>query len=837
MTKKIIIFFSALLVLATSLHYGSPFLIDKLFIIIFACLMLTLIVFSWIRSGMISLPRSRLYLPLLFLSVYVIVRVIILWPSNQRYIFEPLFVLSLIALFLVYLYAGFGGRSDSLDLIKSVLYTNSLLLIAYIVKMLVHFKAGTNSFSGWLVNNNHLAMLAGMLMPYAIALGVYKHQDVKSRAAWFIALFAILAGFLFSVSRGGYISFVLATAIMLVLSAWLGLFSRKTASVLLAACVLAGIFIMNMYPFQKRLFSSLFILSASQRLGIWLGSVRMLVFDPGSFVTGWGIGTYEDAFHRFRPADILYLVNHAHNMFIEIADDAGIIGLGIFLWILLSWILSMVNGIKHASSDFIKAVLWAGLTSTLYLIFHNFVDFGILVPSNAICAIILMAGTASVLKSNGPVNQNDLPPDYVKRLSNTQRVLAGAAAVVLFTGVTVVCSRAIYGEYMYNKGSDFLRQNHARAAVETLTRAQQFINTDLVHYESGRALFRQFVQSGEPGTLDKAIVQFKQAYRLCPWNPYYPEDIGGLYQFKGDMNNAILYTKQSLVLDPTNASLCLRMADMELETGNEHDAISYYKKAGEIYGAYTWNAIAMLIAYNVAMEKIQQTAKTLPDGEWVLANELIKRVNVQGDTGDDITVAEGILKRLMVSDNGQLNRYIPLFISITPSKKNALTQLESLHITSPDMLFYTAMLKIQTDNTASAVADLEHVIQTDKKYKQAYTLLAGIYASGNRLDTAIQVMKQAAYNLPYDYALYAILGAYYNQDNDWYNAIEAFKMAVVLNPKYEQGYAQMALIYKSQDMDAQALEVLKKGMEAVPGNAQLMQMLKQYNQGGFKTQN
>ncbi len=855
MIKKLIIFFSPVLIVLSSLHYGSPFLFDKLLITLAISLLLTMIIYLTLlesTDGQISLPHDRFYVPVFLFLAYIVIETSILHPANQRYLFGSILLFFLVVLFFVYLYTGFGKRENSLYLLQSVVYTNSILLFVYLVRAFSRFKVGEHVFSGWLVNHNHSAMLTGMLLPYAIALSVYRHQRIRDRVMWFITLFILLVSFLFSVSRGAYISFILAITITLLASAWLGLYRKKTAFILLGASLLAGVFILSLYPFEHRIFSSLFIVSASQRLGIWLGSLKMFLYHP--FI-GWGIGTYGDAFHKFRPADILYFVNHAHNMFIETADDTGIIGLGLLVWILSAWFYALIREMRHTSSDFKKAVLWAGLTSTLFLIFHNFVDFGILVPSNAISALLLMAGTAAVMQ----INSQNLPLDYVKVLSKRQRVLTGILTGIFFVSVAALCSRALYGQYLYEQGKKELSakpqalpsldkkgkaQGDARAellahSIRNLTRAQRYIATDKVYFETGKAWFKTFEQTGSMPALDNTITQFKRAAQLGPWNPYYPEDIGGLYQYKGDLQHAILYTERSLTLDPSNASLCLRMADLELEQGNEDTAIAYYKKASRIYPPYTWDTLSMLLLNDVAMDKIRQTAATLPDGEWVLANELIKTPRVslgtaapadhglmqdRGHAGHDIDIAAGILKGLMLSDTANLKRYVPLFLSIVPDTKHALAQLTALHISDTVMLFYLAELQYQTGETASATTSLTYIIHTDNTYGDAYQLLANIYASENKREDAIAVLKTGLYYLPSDPVFYEMLGGLYNQENDWYNAIESYKMAVMFNPLYENGYVQIALIYRAQGLDEQARDIIKKGLEALPNSTQLKQL-------------
>ncbi len=827
MVRKILILLSAALVLGTSLHYGSPFLIDKLAIVIAVSALAALVVTVWVYDGVFTFPRlvPAVYAPAAALLFYLSMRTIFLGPANQRYSLEALFAGSLVLLFFVYLYAGYGERENGLSLIKSVVYTNAALMLVFLIRSALIRRQGA-VFSGWLVNHNHLAMLAGMLMPFPMAMAAYNHQGRRDRVLWLCALFVLLAGFMLSVSRGGYLSFIAAISVTLLAGAWLGVYSRKTALSLFGAAIALGIFVLNLYTFSHRIFSSLFLLSASQRVGIWLGSLRMFLLHP---VFGWGIGTYEDAFHRFRPSDILNLVNHAHNIFLEIADDTGIVGLALFLWLIVAWITLIVKDLRRASSSLRKAVLWAGLTSSLYLIFHNMVDFGIFVPSNAVSAVLLMAATASVAQSHG----HALPLDYFTKLSTRQRVAIAAGAFILFLTIAAVCSKALYGEYCLEKGKVCLADSRSSCpvvrAVADFSTAQRFIDTDLVHYESGRAWFLAFVDSGTPLALNNAIQQFQRARALCPWNPYYPEDIGGLYLYRGDVKRAVLYTGEALSLDPSNASLCMRVADLDIEQGRTDDAIAYYTKACRIYPGYVHDAVRKLLRNGIAMSRLTRFADSVPDGAWELANGLIEERARSGTDEEDLhNRAAGILKSLMVTDRARLDRYVPLFISLTADNKDALAQLESLPVKNACMLYYIASLQNSTGDNRAAIQTLERVIRMDSRYRKAYTLLAEIYASEGSREDAIATLKTGLYYLPSDSGLYAMLGAYYARDNDWYNAVESYRMAVIFDPAYEDGYVQMALIFKSHDMPARALAVLRRGRRAIPGSLRIRQMLEQY---------
>ncbi len=811
MIKRIIILFGIFFIAGTSLHYGSPFLMDKLLIVLGVSLLSMLVLIQWISEGFLNYPKFNMLFPVITLFAYLLIQALIIRQSNQRYVFESFFAESMIIFFLIYIYASYGSLNLSKLLIEAVLYTNVFLLLIYVIVYFSHFKTHNMVFSGWLVNHDHIAMLTGMLLPYALALSMYKRDVLKKRLFMISAVLVIGIGFLLSVSRGGYISFILAISITFLIAPWLRLYNKKTAVVMLVAVIAAGMFVLSLYPFEQRMFSKLFMLSASQRLGIWSGSVKMFMLHP--FI-GWGAGTYEDAFHRFRPAGILYLVNHAHNVFIEIADDTGGIGIAIILWIIVLWIYSLIKGIRSTKSNFKKLIIWAGLTSTLFLIFHNFVDFGIIVPSNLISALLLMSATLSVLQ----FHNNNFPPDYVKKLSARVRISMGIISIVLFLTLSILCVRAIYGDYLYKKGRAFFEQDKIADAKQTLIKSLKFLNTDKLHNIYGEALFQSFIRDGKQHELDDAIVQMKISQTLCTWNPYYPEDIGALYEYEGNIDSAVIYTQKSLSLDPTNASLALRLASLELEHGNTGKAISYYRRACNIYPPYVRNTIAELISHGVNEQRVWKLAEELKDGEWVLANTFIK----QGENKQAIK----ILKRLIVSDNIHADRYLHTLVGIIPDSMKALKQIESLGVTNTTILFYEASLKARVNDVTGAIGLLHEIIDKDKKNKQAYELLTNLYVSTGRSGMAIQTLKNAIYYIPSNYSFYVMLGNLYGKDKDWYNALLSYKMAIMMNPRYEDGYVKIIRIYKEQGLRKNAQDFLNKALELFPNDTRLTQKMR-----------
>ena len=203
MIKRIIIFLGIFFVAGTSLHYGSPFLMDKLLIVCGVSLLSMLVLIQWISEGFFNYPKFDILFPVITLFAYLLIQALVIRQSNQRYVFESFFAESMIIFFLIYVYASYGSLNLSKLLIEAVLYTNVFLLLIYVIVYFSHFKTHSMVFSGWLVNHDHIAMLTGMLLPYALALSMYKRDVLKKRLFMISAVLVIGIGFLLSVSRGG----------------------------------------------------------------------------------------------------------------------------------------------------------------------------------------------------------------------------------------------------------------------------------------------------------------------------------------------------------------------------------------------------------------------------------------------------------------------------------------------------------------------------------------------------------------------------------------------------------------------------------------------------------
>ncbi len=210
-------------------------------------------------------------------------------------------------------------------------------------------------------NPNVLAEYLIMLIPLAFALMLTSDRH-SSRSAAFVTLCTSTLCLVFTWSRGAWLGFLFSAVIMLIM------YSKKVL-----ALILSGIALLPFVPFVLpdsiiNRFTSIGNLadtSTSYRVNIWSGVMRMLKDYWFS-----GIGTGYPAFAEVYPAYSLSGIEtapHAHNLFLQIITEHGIVVLLIFLIIILFFAQSVFtfNKYEPTGKKYIPVAMMCGIFAVL----------------------------------------------------------------------------------------------------------------------------------------------------------------------------------------------------------------------------------------------------------------------------------------------------------------------------------------------------------------------------------------------------------------------------------------------------------------------------------------
>jgi O-antigen ligase len=124
-------------------------------------------------------------------------------------------------------------------------------------------------------------------------------------------------------------------------------------------------------------------LTADERVAIWKETLPMTA-DYRLF--GSGLGTYVSVFQKYRASAPLFLVDFAHNDYLQLLAELGLIGFAITSGAGLLILLRTVSAIRGGATPE-QRLLAAGCAAALAaLLLDSFVDFDFYIPANAMLA-------------------------------------------------------------------------------------------------------------------------------------------------------------------------------------------------------------------------------------------------------------------------------------------------------------------------------------------------------------------------------------------------------------------------------------------------------------------
>jgi O-antigen ligase len=261
---------------------------------------------------------------------------------------------------------------------------------------------------GPFANHNHFAGYMELLIPVPIALIITNAIRTELRVLYGFAAMMMGVAAVLSLSRGGIISVAASMLFLALMSARLPKRQNETArkrglprlasqmAVVIGITVLiaAGIFWMGADPVINRVTQAPPSASDvpkesffSSRGWVWRDTFAMIRANPA---LGVGLGAYETAFSIYTQSDGSLRVPEAHNDYLQIVADCGIVGGLIALWFIASLFRHVASGTRSHDPLFAGLALGSG-AGVFGMLVHSLFDFNLQVPSNALLFLLLSA--------------------------------------------------------------------------------------------------------------------------------------------------------------------------------------------------------------------------------------------------------------------------------------------------------------------------------------------------------------------------------------------------------------------------------------------------------------
>ncbi|HEY0174065.1 MAG TPA: O-antigen ligase family protein [Pyrinomonadaceae bacterium] len=426
--SRFIILMICLAVVTTTLAFGTVHAWSLAAFQLSAAIVFALWMADAWRTGVLRVSRNVLQLPLLGLAAVGLIQLLPLGSAPLTYDPQATRVaLVEIAGLVVYFAAAlaFVDSPRRLRLLARLVIVFGFLLAVY--GLMQHFVNPRTIFwvrepkqaepFGPYVNRHHFA--GYMELALAMPLGLLFAGAVgRERVVLYGFATAIMAiALVMTNSRGGLVSMVceilfLAAVSMLARGRRREGEGREGSSRLRAAAVRVGlgfalvlaVFVGVLYFGGEDALSRVAGTVYSEdpttgRAHFWRGALGIIGDHP---VTGTGLGSFGSVYPRYDTGNGAYRLEQAHNDYLQILSDAGVVGgaLGLFFVAALFW---MALKRMHSHDRFRRGVALGALGGCVGALVHSFFDFTLHTTANALL-FLLLAALATV---NGRVEEAD----------------------------------------------------------------------------------------------------------------------------------------------------------------------------------------------------------------------------------------------------------------------------------------------------------------------------------------------------------------------------------------------------------------------------------------------
>jgi O-antigen ligase len=251
------------------------------------------------------------------------------------------------------------------------------------------------SHGGWIygpyVNHNHYAGLMELLVPIPLVMSLSRLAPEKERIAAGITAAVMVVTIFLSGSRGGMLAIFVELAFFVTVL----LRQRKSLRIAVGAAAFVIVLVSLLaWLGGKELTSRVSSistetrteLSGGMRLSIDRDSIRVFRSKP---VLGWGLGTFPVVYPQYRSFYTNFFVNQAHNDYLQLLCEMGVLGFGTMVWFLIVLYRTALRKIRNWASDVSSAVTLACTLGFTGILVHSVLDFNLQIPGNAALFYVL----------------------------------------------------------------------------------------------------------------------------------------------------------------------------------------------------------------------------------------------------------------------------------------------------------------------------------------------------------------------------------------------------------------------------------------------------------------
>lgn len=425
--NKALFFLICLTGIFTTLAYGT---VHQPVIALFY-LVVTILVIMWAADSFLSntlhFSRSHLQIPLLLLGVCAVIQVVpfgtIAGSSGvadvPRTISLDPFSTQVVALHIFALCLFFAlalGVIDTAGRLRRIVNVITLFGFGYAFFAILQsvlspdkiygiYKPFAGVPFGSFVNKHNFAAIIEMAMGLPMGLIFVGAIRTEKRLLYVVAIVLMGSSLLLSGSRGGLVALFAEVILIIILTSRAkgrkNLVLKVALSGLLVVAAIGGaIFVGGDTSLTRLSETATSDDITSSRTHIW-GVTLKVISDNLPF--GAGLGAYAQAYTRFDTSGGYERVEQAHNDYLQIAADAGVVGLFIGA-LFLFWFFREGISNTSGSNTFRRGVAVGAFAGCFAILIHSLFDFVLHITAVSVMFLTL----ASILVASGREYDDDI---------------------------------------------------------------------------------------------------------------------------------------------------------------------------------------------------------------------------------------------------------------------------------------------------------------------------------------------------------------------------------------------------------------------------------------------
>jgi O-antigen ligase len=283
-------------------------------------------------------------------------------------------------------------------------------------------------------NHNHYAGFLEMALPFAVMYPVALLRRTRApghsqstivnrqssialpdtrRLAPALAVWALaglmFVGIVFSFSRMGFVAALFSLSVMGALAfgtrqlSWVARSRQRQAGAvgLVAALALAGFLFL---PPDRLILRFAELVSTDPtgggRAQLWVETIPLIRAYP---FFGCGLGGYETAFWRFKAVGPLLTDDFAHNDYLQLLAELGLVGFAIGTTLAFSVVRKAVRGALGSADAGARYLSVACAGALAAILLHSLADFNLYIPANAMLLAWIAGMTVGIADSRLPI--------------------------------------------------------------------------------------------------------------------------------------------------------------------------------------------------------------------------------------------------------------------------------------------------------------------------------------------------------------------------------------------------------------------------------------------------